>query len=295
MKRTGMFLNAILLMALLPGAAVADDTRLFTWDQVVDSEDSSAIRKPTGVAAGSDTELAVVDAHDNRLIVFRFSGTEWTLQQTVKLPAVPLSVAHDGTRYLVSLREGKGVMAVEGERHQLRPVSLPVGSVAGSVAGIPGGGFLVHDAAGHQVLNLGRDGKVAGGTAVPAGVAGLAHSRGGGFFVSLPAGGEILRYDATGKEAERWSVPAVEPVPAWPVSMVQIEGDLVTLDRHGHRMVLFNSKNQFLGIGARRGWEPGLLMFPVALTAFPDGRVAVADQLNGRVQIYHRLEEEPVQ
>ena len=124
MKRTGMFLNAILLMALLPGAAVADDTRLFTWDQVVDSEDSSAIRKPTGVAAGSDTELAVVDAHDNRLIVFRFSGTEWTLQQTVKLPAVLLSVAHDGTR-------------IEVDEH-LRSVSNPAVWVVGDA--------LVHSA-----------------------------------------------------------------------------------------------------------------------------------------------------
>ncbi|MBD3866982.1 MAG: hypothetical protein IFK94_02565 [Acidobacteria bacterium] len=295
MNRRGMIACAVLLLACLPGALAAEEDRLFAFEVVVDNEDSSAVRKPTGVAAGSDTELAVVDAHDNRLLIFGFSGTEWTVQQTVNLPAVPLAIAHDGTRYLVSLREGMGLMAVEGTRHQLRPVSLPVGAVAGVVAGIPGGGFLVHDSAGHQVLTLTQAGKVEGGTPVQPGTVGIAATRSGGFFVSLPASGEILSYDATGKQTGRWAVPAVEPVPAWPVSMVQIEGDLIALDRHGHRLVQFNSKNQFQGIGARRGWEPGLLLFPVALTAFPDGRVAVADQMNGRIQIYRRIEEEPAQ
>ncbi len=294
MNRPGLILAAILLPAALATLA-AGDVRLFAWDVVVDSEDSDAVRTPTGVAAGSDSELAVIDAHGNRLIVFRFSGNEWAEKRTVNLPAPPLAIAHDGTRYLVSLREGTGLMAVEGTQHQLRAVSLPVGTVAGVVSGIPGGGFLVHDMAGHQVLNLNHAGKVEGGTPVEAGVVGLAAARGGGFFASIPATGEILNYDATGKPTERWSVPSAEPVPAWPVSLVQIEGDLLVLDRHGHRMVLFNSKNRFQGTGARRGWEPGLLLFPAAVTAFPDGRVAVADQMNGRVQIYQRIEEEPSQ
>ncbi len=292
MNRRGLILASILLLSALPGVFAADDARLFAWDVIVDSEDSNSVRKPTGVAAGSDTELAVVDAHENRLIIFGYTGTEWTEQQTVNLPAVPLAIAHDGTRYLVSMRKGKGLTAVEGPRHQLRPVSLPVGSVAGVVAGIPGGGFLVHDPAGHQILKLDRAGKVDGATPVEAGVVGLAAARGGGFFASRPAAAEILGYDATGKITNRWSVPSVEPVPAWPVSLVQIEGDLIALDRHGHRLVLFNNKQQIQGIGARRGWEPGLLLFPAAVSAFPDGRVAVADQMNGRVQIYRRIEEE---
>jgi hypothetical protein len=166
--------------------------------------------------------------------------------------------------------------------------------VAGAVAGISGGGFLVHDTAGHQVLNLTRGGKTERKTPVEAGVVGLAAASGGGFFVSLPVEGEILSYDATGKLSERWPVPPLEPVPAWPISMVQIEGDLLVLDRHGHRLVLFDSRNRVQGIGARRGWEPGLLLFPSGLAVFPDGRVAVADQMNGRVQIYKRIEEEQV-
>jgi hypothetical protein len=295
MNRSGMIACAVLLLALLPGTFAAEETRLFALDVVVDSEDSSAVRKPTGVAAGSDTELAVVDAHDNRLLIFGYSGTEWTERQTVNLSETPLAIAHDGTRYLISLRGGKGLMAVEGTRHQLRPVSLPSGSVAGTVAGIPGGGFLIHDSAGNQVLTLTQAGKLESATPVEPGAVGIAAARGGGFFVSLPATGEILSYDATGRQTDRWPVPSVEPVPAWPVSMVQIEGDLITLDRHGHRLVQFNNKNQIEGVGSRRGWEPGLLLFPSALAAFPDGRVAVADQMNGRIQIYNRIEEEPDQ
>lgn len=295
MNRRELIVAALLLPVFLPGLFAADEPRLLAWDVVVDSEDSTAVRKPTGVAAGSDSELAVVDAHGNRMILFGFSGTEWTEKQTVDLPGTPLAVAHDGTRYLVSLRGERGLMAVESPGHTLRPVSLPAGAVAGAVAGIPGGGFLVHDTAGHQVLNLTRAGKVERETPVETGVVGLAAAGAGGFFVSLPAEGEILRYGANGKLSDRWTVPSQEPVPAWPISMVQVEGDLIALDRHGHRLVVFDSKHRLLGIGARRGWEPGLLLFPVAVAAFPNGRIAVADQMNGRVQIYRRIEEEPLQ
>ncbi len=294
MNRPGLIVAAILLPAAM-AAMAAEDVRLFAWDAVVDGKDSNAVRTPTGVAAGSDSELAVIDAHGNRMILFGFSGTAWIEKQTVDLPGTPLAVAHDGTRYLVSLREGLGLMAVEGLGHTLRPVPLPAGAIAGVVAGIPGGGFLVHDTAGHQVLNLSRDGKVEGGTPVEAGVVGLATARGGGFFASIPAAGEILSYSANGNLSDRWSVPSWEPVPAWPVSMVSIEGDLIVLDRHGHRLVVFDSKHRFQGTGARRGWEPGQLLFPAAVTAFPDGRIAVADQMNGRLQIYRRIEEEPSQ
>jgi hypothetical protein len=293
MNRYRPIVAGFILAAVLPCLAASREPRLFAWEMVIDSADSSAVRIPTGVAAGSNTELAVADADGNRLVVFGFSGTEWTMTKTVQLPGTPLAVAHDGITYLVSLREGKGLMAVEGEQYLLRPVSLPSGSIPGRVAGIPGGGFLVHDTVGHQVLSLDRAGKVGTGTPVEEGVAGLAASRGGGFFVSLPAESEIMHYDATGKPAGRWPVPSVEPVPAWPVSMVQIESDLVVLDRHGHRVVVFDPKHRVLGVGARRGWEPGLLLFPSALASFPDGRLVVADQMNGRIQVYKRIEEEP--
>jgi hypothetical protein len=183
-------------------------------------------------------------------------------------------------------------MAVEGPQHTLRPVALPGDAVAGAVAGIPGGGFLVGDVAGKQVLRLDRAGKVEGAVPVEAGFTGLTASRAGGFLLAYPASASIRVYDAGGNEAGRFEVPGVEPVPAWPVDLVEIDGDLVVLDRHGHRMVAFDSGNRVIGIGGRRGWEPGLLWFPSALAAFPDGRVAVADQLNGRVQIYRRVEDQ---
>ena len=109
MNRLGLIVAALLLLSFLPGLYAAGEPRLFAFDVVVDSEDSTAVRTPTGVAAGSDSELAVVDAHDNRMILFGFSGTEWIEKQTVDLPGTPLAVAHDGTRYMVSLREGRGL------------------------------------------------------------------------------------------------------------------------------------------------------------------------------------------
>ena len=45
-----------------------------------------------------------------------------------------------------------------------------------------------------------------------------------------------------------------------------------------------------LGIADIQPQVPGLLRFPAALDLFPDGRVLVADQGNGRVQIFRPIE-----
>ena len=295
MNRHLSFMAAVLLLVSSQMVFATDNTRRFAFEAVVDSEDSATIRIPMGVAAGSDTELAVVDAHENRLIIFQFTGTEWIEKTKISLAGPPRAIGHDGNRYLVSMREGRGLIAVEGERHTLRPIFPPDGVVPGDVAGIPDGGFLVHDTAGDQVLKLDRSGKVEASWKVEAGIVGLATARSGGFYTSIPVPGEIVRYDARGELAGRWPVPPAAPVPAWPVALVQIDGDLVTLDRHSHRILSFDSKGQLVGTGARRGWEPGLLLFPSAVAAFPDGRIIVADQMNGRVQIYRKIEVDPVQ
>jgi tripartite motif-containing protein 71 len=69
---------------------------------------------------------------------------------------------------------------------------------------------------------------------------------------------------------------------------------MVIVDRHGARLVVLDAEGRIEGLGSRRGRDPGLLLFPAGITALPDGRLAVADQGNGRIQIFHRIKEESV-
>ena len=41
-------------------------------------------------------------------------------------------------------------------------------------------------------------------------------------------------------------------------------------------------------VGSRKGWEPGLLLFPAGIARLPGGLVVVADEGNGRAQLFRR-------
>jgi DNA-binding beta-propeller fold protein YncE len=93
--------------------------------------------------------------------------------------------------------------------------------------------------------------------------------------------------DAGGEVEEEWDVPGLTPVPAWPTALaVDSLGNLFVVDRHGGRVVVMDSRGRERGFGGRRGWTEGLLLFPTSIALIPDGRVAVADQGNGRVQVF---------
>ena len=53
-------------------------------------------------------------------------------------------------------------------------------------------------------------------------------------------------------------------------------------------MLVLQTGGEVAGFGSRQGWEPGLLNFPADVTLTPDGLVVVADEGNGRVQIFRR-------
>jgi hypothetical protein len=99
--------------------------------------------------------------------------------------------------------------------------------------------------------------------------------------------GTILRYGSQGTVEATWEVPGLEPAPAWPSGLAASDlGDLLVVDRHGGRVLRLDARGRPAGASARRGWDPGLLLFPSAVVLMPDGRIAVADQGNGRVQVF---------
>jgi len=263
------------------------------WEEIVPDDDESPLKWPVDVAAASDTEIAVVDARQSLLLVIVMEGGRWQVAGQVRLPGAPIAVAHDGKRWVASLREGEGLVAVEGERRQLRRLPLPSGAVPGSLANRPGGGLLVYDYASRRVFVLDDEGSTAGQFEVEGHLTDLAAAPGGGFYAVFADLAELRRYGANGKELGRWALPGRPPVPAWPSGVaVGPGGNIIVVDRHNSRLLALDAAGQVEGMGARRGWERGLLFFPAGVALLPDGRIVVADLGNGRLQLFSRIDPE---
>jgi len=54
--------------------------------------------------------------------------------------------------------------------------------------------------------------------------------------------------------------------------------------------LVLESGGQLAGTGSRQGWEAGLLRHPSDIAMLVDGRVVVADQGNGRIQIFRPVD-----
>ncbi len=288
MNRMFPWILVLLLLVPLPGAAQRQKAgRSLDWDEVVQPEGERPLRWPVAVAAASADEMVVADAYESRLIIITRQSGSWKAIREISLDGAPYALAHDGNRYAVSLRQGAGLMALEGDRHQLRRIALPAGAMPGALAGRPGGGFLVYDQSSGEVLLLNASGVAAGHWPVDGPVTGLAAAAGGGFFATVAHRAEVLFHGADGVEVQRWKVPGKPPLPAWPTGIVkQPGGDLFLVDRHGGRLLEMDVGGRLEGQGSRLGWDPGLLRFPAGLAWLPDGRLAVADQGNGRVQLF---------
>lgn len=286
--------STLLLVTLLgspaPAGAQLPSRAVLVFEREIQGTEEQDVRWPVAVASGRADEIAVADAHDPRLLLFRHSGQSWALAAAVGLPAAPVGLAWDGERYVVSLRGGRGLTAVEGDPPAAHALRLPAGTVAGPVGPRLGGGVVVYDEAGHRVLHLSAGGELVSEAPVAGEVTAVAGAAGGAFLTAMGPTGEIRRHAADGSVQESWSVPSETAVPAWPAAFaVTAGGEAVVTDRHNDRILLFRSDGQLVGFGSRSGWEPGLLRFPAGVALLPDGRVAVADQGNGRIQIFRRI------
>jgi len=255
--------------------------------------DEQDVRWPVAVATSSG-EIAVADAFGPRLLLFRGSRASWQLESSVELPGAPVDLVHDGRRYVASLRGIQGLVAFEGDKLVQRRLALPRGVVPGPLAALPDGGLLVFDHAEERVLKLDADGKLGREMKVEGRVTALAATPSGGFLATVGETGTLLHHDANGDRDGTWQLPGEGPVPAWPSGVVADPvGGVLVLDRHGDRVLLLDTTGKTIGVGSRRGAEPGLVRFPSAITLLDDGRVVVADQGNGRVQIFRRADRDP--
>jgi sugar lactone lactonase YvrE len=276
------------LVVALPVAA-ANLPRLLTWESAIEDAGELDLRWPVAVAAAGQDRIGVADAHGPRLLLFRGGGADWVLEASVDLPGMPVGLAFDGERFVTSLRGVTGLVAFEPPKLLQRRIGLPQGTAPGPLAVTPDGGLLVYDHAGERVLKLDDQGKLERKVPIEGSVTGLAATTAGGFFACIGQEGKLERFNAAGNGDATWRIPRNGPAPAWPSGIaVDRLGDIVVVDRHGERIVLLDSNGRAFGAGSRRGWEPGLLRHPNAVALLPDGKLVVADQGNGRVQIFRR-------
>ncbi len=308
-------LAVILGLALLlpaPPVAAQRAPRILALEAVVKGRGAVELRWPVSVAAATAFQLAVADAWGARLVLFtetgrgvagaettgRFAGgIGWAAAGAVELPAPPLAVVYDGRRYVVALR-GRGDLATVAPLRSARldpdlapgSLALPEGTLPGALAATGDGGLLVYDAAGSRVLALGAAGRPGVETPISGAPAALAAAPGGGFFAVFAEGARVARFGPGGDVVGEWQVPYAEPVPAWPAGLVvEPSGALLIADRHGGRIVALDAAGRLTGVGSARGWRPGHLLSPAGMTRLPDGRLAVADPGNGRVQVFRTV------
>jgi len=307
-----LVLTGALALGLVPLTAQAQlrsagAERIFVFEQDLAAAQSEGeledIRWPVAVAAAGEDELAVADIYGPRLLIFPRAGIEWRLDRVLALSAPPAALVRDGDRYVLALRGERTLTSFEGADLLLRRIPLPAGVVPGALAtrataSATAGDrseLLVYDIAGERVLTIAPDGGRGsgrpGGVPVDGRVTALAPAAGGGFYAAVAQSGEVRRYDSQGALDATWTLPVTGPVPPWPVALVaEPGGDLLAVDRHGHQLVVFAADGSLEGLGSRRGWEPGLLLYPAGAALLADGRYAVADQGNGRVQIFRRID-----
>lgn len=288
-RRGTILIIAALLVAGsgLPAAAQSTLAPALVWQGAINGEELASLRWPVAVASAAAGELAVADAGNPRLIVFSFADGEWTAAATVPLPAPPVGLAAVDGSYLLSLRGESGLLEFDRRKWTYRVAPLPGGTVPGALAATPDGGLLVYDDARRLVLRRSSKGGFSSGVPVPGPVRALAAGRGGDFFAAVPHQGVVVHYGSAGEELDPWPVPGVSPSPSWPVGLaVTSGGELMVLDRSGGRVVVLDARGGARGAGSRKGWDAGLLRHPAGLALGPDGLLAVADQGNGRVQLF---------
>lgn len=259
------------------------------WVESLKGDLENQLRWPVAAAAAGDDELLVADAHGNRLFLFlRKGGTaDWTLEKTLDLSATPRALAFDGQRYIVALRQPGGILAVESPELQIRKLSVPPDLVAGALAPAAEDGFWVFDAAESAILQFDSSGQIQRRIDVDEPVTSLSAGSSGDLYAAIGSPPEVRRYTTGGELKSSVIPPGLEPAPASVASILSTPGgDLYVVDRAGGRILRLDSGGRLTGFGSRRGWVPGLLMRPTGLTRFPDGRLAVVDQGNGRVQIF---------
>jgi len=291
----GLAILALVVGGLLFPAPVVSQSpaRVLVWVGEIRGPEDAPLRWPVGVAAAPDGRVAVADAFGSRVLLFTRIARSWQMERSIDLPGVPAGLTHDGSAFVVSLRGDGGLLKLDRTGGAPRRLVLPADVVPGALAASSDGSLLVFDEGSNRVLELAESGEVRRAVDLGLRVTALASGNKGGFFAVVPDQAAILIVDGEGVVRESWTLEGAAPKPAWPTGIVvEPGGDVLVSDRHGNRILVFDATGRWIGLGSGSGWDPGLLRFPGAVARLPTGELVVADQGNGRVQVFRRSDQD---
>lgn len=289
LRRTGLLL---LIGLAMPVAAQQASSPRFFWEENIQGDTEHPLRWPVAVACANETEVAVADAHDPRLLVFRKNREigRWKVWQSIPLPAAPAEVVFDGRRYILALRKPGDLMVIEGDSASQSTLALPPGVFAQALSPTTDGGLLLYDGTGARILQLDAKGAIQREIAEVELVSGLALKERGSILAAFAHPPSVQEFGADNQLAREWPVPGVEPEPAWPSDLVANgSGGFVVADRQGGRLIAFDAQGEVEGFGSRKGWDAPLLLRPVSTSRCSERKIAVADLGNGRVGLFRQV------
>ncbi len=269
----------------------ADRRGLRSW--IGSDKNAPLFRRPYGVAWAGD-DLLVSDPGAG--VVLRLTAGRKILRSPEGLFAGPIGVAACPQGVVVTDSQSGRVALLDDRLHLVR--WLAEGLVRPTGVACHGGGVYVVETGEHRLLRL-----VAEGYEVVAGGRGeeLGHFN---FPTALTADGDelwlgdtlnfrVLRLAAaTGEILGSFGAlgDALGETPRIKDVAIDAAGHVWVSDAHLDGVAIFDREGTFLMSLGRTGQGPGELSFPAGVAAHPDGRVAVADSINRRLQIFTVIE-----
>lgn len=286
---------AIVAAALFTAGALtgtgAAEAPLLVWDATLYGSVEIPVRWPVGVASGASGEIVVADAFSKTVVIFRETKDGWAPERAVPMEGTPTGIVTGGPGYLVAMRGPAGLAWIQRENWAVRKGAFPRGAIPGPMASLPGGSALVMDMATSSVLTVTAETGAISTTPVGGGGQALAAAPGGGFWLARVEGALVERRGPSGDVLDSWRLAGEPPRPAWPAGLVmEPGGGLLVLDRRAARVLLLDVSGRLEAVGSRAGHDEGRLSSPSGIALLPDGRVAVADTGNERVQVFRRVD-----
>ena len=242
-------LAAALILLLVAGGAVQWQ-RIAPYEAVGHWAGESLLNEPTGIAA-SGRYVFVSDARNARVQVFDHCGTPVrTIGDGVLRRPMNLSLRGDRLYVADYFRDAIATFDIEGR--MLRWAAPEDGLTSpGGVDAYPDGSLLVADTYGQRVVHFAEDGRLRrtwGGDGIRFNYpTDVAITDDGGFVVADGYNDRVQQFDADGQLVRRWGGPFALNI---------------------------------------RGPFPGWFATAASIAVGPDGRIAVADYFNNRLQVF---------